>query len=109
MSNNAFYASKDITWSTARNQNTLIHHLTSPTFTPRPWQAEATATILDGCDLLLIAGTGQGKSSIIYLPVMARPNKITLVVTPTVLLQQDHACIKVSVSYRKQTNFLCQL
>jgi len=83
--------------------------LTSPTFTPRPWQAEASATILDGCDLLLIAGTGQGKYSIIYLPVMAHPNKITLVVTPTVLLQQDHACIKFSVSYCKQTDFLCQL
>jgi superfamily II DNA or RNA helicase len=59
-------------------------------FVPRPWQIEATARLLDGQDLHLMAATGQGKSSIIYLPIQARPDKLALVVTPTILLQHDH-------------------
>jgi len=81
MSNNeaqGFYASSKITWSDTANQNVLMERLTGPTFVPRPWQIDATATLLDGHDLLLIAGTGQGKSSIIYLPILAHPDKIDI-------------------------------
>jgi ATP-dependent helicase YprA (DUF1998 family) len=98
MSNNeaqGFYASSKITWSDTANQNVLMEQLTGPTFVPRPWQIDATATLLDGHDLLLIAGTGQGKSSIIYLPILARPDKMTFVVTPTILLAHDHVCAAI--------------
>jgi superfamily II DNA helicase RecQ len=85
-----FYASKGIIWSDPGNQSVLLERLTTSVFVPRPWQIEATARLLDGQDLLLIAATGQGKSSIIYLPIQARPDKLALVVTPTILLEHDH-------------------
>ena len=102
MSNNdsqGFYASRGICWSDPCNQTTLLERLTTPTFVPRPWQIEATGTLLDGHDLLLIAATGQGKSSIIYLPIRARPDKITLVITPTNLLEHDHVCAMTLIGH----------
>ena len=99
---NTSYACEDITWSDPNNWRLLCEWLSSDTYTPCKWQAQGTANALDRRDILLIAGTGQGKSFIIYLPAIARPEKITpsqaincsqRVVTPPVLLQKCEASI----------------
>ena len=36
----------------------------------QPWQKELTESILQGKDVVLTAGTGQGKTTILYAPLL---------------------------------------
>lgn len=68
-----------------------LEDLVSPSlpFIPKPWQLECSARLLDGQDVLCLSATGDGKSALMYIPTLARPGTITLVVSPTNYLESD--------------------
>jgi len=57
------------------------------------WQANITQEVLDGKDIVLTAGTGQGKSTILLAPLLAKhevdPKAVGLSVAPTKALGED--------------------
>ncbi|KAF8240377.1 hypothetical protein L208DRAFT_1232820, partial [Tricholoma matsutake] len=58
-------------------------------FEPDTYQLECTAKILNGCDIFCISATGNGKSALIYMPVLVHKGTITLVMSPTNFLESD--------------------
>ncbi|KAA8910636.1 P-loop containing nucleoside triphosphate hydrolase protein, partial [Sphaerosporella brunnea] len=61
-------------------------------FAPKSWQACATADCIRGDDVIVIAGTGSGKS-LVYQAILAVSEKaIVLVVSPTLALIRDQVC-----------------
>ncbi|KJA23115.1 hypothetical protein HYPSUDRAFT_602700 [Hypholoma sublateritium FD-334 SS-4] len=58
-------------------------------FTPHDFQLNCTALILNGTDVVCITATGDGKSALIYMPVMVQHGAISLVVSPTNFLESD--------------------
>lgn len=61
-------------------------------FVPAPWQLQCSARLLNGQDVFCLSATGDGKSALIYIPALARPGTITLVVSPTNYLESDMVC-----------------
>jgi DEAD/DEAH box helicase domain-containing protein len=59
----------------------------------RDWQVELTNSILRGNDVVLTAGTGQGKTTILYAPLLVtrlrNPSAVGLSVVPTKALGLD--------------------
>lgn len=80
-------------WNTEEGINKL-RRLVCPSlpFTPAPFQLECTARMLDGQDVLCLCRTGGGKSSLIYLPAIARKGTISLGICPTNFLETDLVC-----------------
>ena len=60
-------------------------------FEPDMYQVECTAKILSRCDIFCISATEDGKSALIYMPVLVNKGTITLVVSPTNFLESDMA------------------
>lgn len=64
----------------------------------RDWQVELTQSILGGNDVVLTAGTGQGKTTILYAPLLVarlrNPAAIGLSVVPTKALGLDQVCFR---------------
>ncbi|KAI0043310.1 P-loop containing nucleoside triphosphate hydrolase protein, partial [Auriscalpium vulgare] len=60
-------------------------------FEPRQFQLYDSACILNGRDVFCITATGDGKSALVYIPALARPDMITIVVEPTNALESDLA------------------
>ncbi|KAG8730627.1 hypothetical protein FRC12_020149 [Ceratobasidium sp. 428] len=58
-------------------------------FTAHEFQANATKAVLDGLDVVLHAGTGSGKTLIFTTPHFLLKNKVSIVISPLILLQQD--------------------
>jgi len=58
-------------------------------FSPRPFQLYDSACILAGQDVFCISATGDGKSALIYIPALARPEMITIVIEPTNFLESS--------------------
>lgn len=58
-------------------------------FVPTLWQLECSARLLDGQDVFCLSATGDGKSALMYIPALARPGSIALVVSPTNYLESD--------------------
>jgi len=60
------------------------------------WQKELTENILEGKDVVLTAGTGRGKTTLLYAPLLVtrlhKPQAIGLSVVPTKALGLDQAC-----------------
>ena len=60
------------------------------------WQIELTENILDGKDVVLTAGTGRGKTTLLYAPLLATrlqdPMAIGLSIIPTKALGLDQVC-----------------
>jgi hypothetical protein len=60
------------------------------------WQIKLTGDILEGRDIVLTAGTGQGKTTLLYAPLLAtrlqNPAAIGLSVIPTKALGLDQVC-----------------
>lgn len=60
------------------------------------WQANLTQKILDGNDIMLTAGTGQGKSTLLLAPLLAKcevdPKAVGLSIAPTKALGEDQVC-----------------
>jgi hypothetical protein len=55
----------------------------------RPWQVAAAAELMCGRDVLCCTATGSGKTMCIFLPLMANPRSIVLVVSPLIALMGD--------------------
>ena len=62
----------------------------------RDWQIDLTQKVLDGKDVMLTAGTGQGKSTLLFAPLLAKREvdgkAIGLSVVPTKALGEDQVC-----------------
>jgi hypothetical protein len=58
-------------------------------FEPAPFQLACSAHILNGTDIFCVAATGEGKSALIYTPIIARNDTVRLVVRPTIFLEID--------------------
>jgi DEAD/DEAH box helicase domain-containing protein len=60
------------------------------------WQADLTEKILHGSDVVLTAGTGQGKSTLLLAPLLAQREiegkAIGLSIAPTKALGEDQVC-----------------
>ena len=61
------------------------------------WQAHLTQKVLGGNDVVLTAGTGWGKSTLLFAPLLAKrevdSKAIGLSVAPTKALGEDQVCI----------------
>ncbi|KAA8913111.1 P-loop containing nucleoside triphosphate hydrolase protein [Sphaerosporella brunnea] len=69
-------------------------------FAPKSWQACATADCIRGDDVIVIAGTGSGKS-LVYQAILAVSEKaIVLVVSPTLALIRDQAQWVIDQGFR---------
>ena len=55
----------------------------------RKYQKEVITTLLAGQDCLVVQPTGSGKSLCFQFPAVHQ-NKISVVITPTISLMQDH-------------------
>lgn len=55
----------------------------------RAHQLKPVQSLLNGNDTIVIAGTGSGKSLIYQLPALLHPDKLTLVIEPTLSLLYD--------------------
>lgn len=59
----------------------------------KPWQADLTQNVLNGNDVVLTAGTGEGKSTLIFAPLLAKQEVdgkvVGLSVVPTKALGED--------------------
>ena len=60
--------------------------------TPYDWQLDVAEAILLGLDSTVIAGTGSGKTIPFMLPLLAHPEKITIIISPLKVLQRDQVC-----------------
>ena len=60
------------------------------------WQIKLTESILNGKDVVLTAGTGRGKTTLLYAPLLAtrlhNPAAIGLSIIPTKALGVDQVC-----------------
>ena len=56
---------------------------------PYQWQLDVTEAIILGLDSVVIAGTGSGKTIPFMLPLLLRPDKLALVLSPLKILQRD--------------------
>ena len=67
------------------------------------WQSSLTLRILEGNDVVLTAGTGRGKSTLLHAPLLAKrevDNKaVGLSVAPTKALGEDQVCLPLVSSY----------
>lgn len=63
------------------------------------WQKELTESILQGKDVVLTAGTGRGKTTLLYAPLLAirlhNPQAIGLSIVPTKALGLDQVCFSL--------------
>jgi superfamily II DNA helicase RecQ len=55
----------------------------------RPWQKIVVKRLLDGSDMIIIAGTGSGKSLVFQSMMFAFPGAVVLVVSPLIALMED--------------------
>ena len=67
------------------------------------WQKELTENILKGKDVVLTAGTGQEKMTLLYAPLLVthlhKPQAIGLSVVPTKALGLDQACFSLILDW----------
>jgi len=70
------------------------------------WQANLTREVLDGNDIVLTAGTGRGKSTILFAPLLAKrevdSRAVGLSIAPTKALGEDQVlcvCCHVTVQW----------
>jgi ATP-dependent helicase YprA (DUF1998 family) len=61
------------------------------------WQAHLTQKVLDGNDVVLTAGTGRGKSTLLLAPLLAKrevdSKAVGLSIIPTKALGEDQVCV----------------
>lgn len=69
----------------------------------QPWQADLTKKVLDGNDVVLTAGTGRGKSTLLLAPLLAKREvdgkAIALSVAPTKALGEDQVHPILAISH----------
>lgn len=62
-------------------------------FDPKGFQVKGTCAVLGRKDLVLQAPTGAGKTMLFGAPHLALSGRVSLVITPLILLQDDHVRI----------------
>ena len=65
----------------------IIHRLTSGTILPRIFQLQASLAILNGTDTIVTTGTGSGKTLCQLIPMLLRPNTLSMTISPLKRLQ----------------------
>jgi ATP-dependent helicase YprA (DUF1998 family) len=65
----------------------IVHHLTSCTIVPRIFQLQASLATLNGKDTIVTAGTGSGKTLCQLIPMLLRPNTLSMTISPLRRLQ----------------------
>lgn len=68
-------------------------------FDPKGFQVEGSCTVLGRKNLVLQAPTGAGKTMLFGAPHLALSGRVSLVITPLILLQDDHVCIMNQILY----------
>ncbi|EUC54314.1 DEAD/DEAH-box helicase [Rhizoctonia solani AG-3 Rhs1AP] len=71
------------------NDDIVAKILEKTGFDARHFQVEATKAILEGHDVVVHAGTGSGKTLIFTAPHFVLEHKVSLVISPLILLQHD--------------------
>jgi len=56
---------------------------------PYPWQLDCAEALVLGIDCIVLAGTGFGKTLPFTIPSLLHPNKITIVISPLNVLEED--------------------
>ncbi|KIK79606.1 hypothetical protein PAXRUDRAFT_95859, partial [Paxillus rubicundulus Ve08.2h10] len=60
----------------------IIYLLTATVIVPQEFQLQASLAILNGKDSIITAGTGSGKTLCIIIPLLLRPQSISITVSP---------------------------
>ena len=68
-------------------------------FPPHKWQMDVIQELLEGKDIMVIAGTGSGKSLLYQAPVFAEENATCLILSPLISLINDQVLF-----YKFETN-----
>jgi superfamily II DNA helicase RecQ len=61
---------------------------------PYAWQVAAWESTCAGKDVIVIAGTGSGKSLVYQGMQYAKPGAIVLIVSPLLALMKDQVCLR---------------
>ncbi|KAF9219321.1 hypothetical protein BS17DRAFT_789494 [Gyrodon lividus] len=77
----------------------IIYLLTATVIVPRGFQLQASLATLNGKDSIITAGTGSGKTLCIIIPLLLRPESISITVSPLKRLQATQ------VRYRSATKW----
>lgn len=56
---------------------------------PYEWQLDVAESVLLGLDSVVIAGTGAGKTIPFMLPLLFKPEKLVVIISPLKVLQDD--------------------
>ncbi|KAH0828138.1 hypothetical protein J3R83DRAFT_3826 [Lanmaoa asiatica] len=65
----------------------IVHHLSSHAIVPHDFQLQASLAILHGKDSIVTAGTGSGKTLCQLIPLLLRPNTLSITISPLKRLQ----------------------
>jgi len=65
----------------------IVYQLTSHTIVPRVFQLRASIAMLSGNDTVITAGTGCGKTLCQLIPLLLRPDTISITISPLKRLQ----------------------
>jgi len=88
-------------WTSEEGQSRLKNIVTPfLTFEPHLFQLYDSACILSGRDIFCISATGDGKSALIYMPALARPQMITMVIEPTNILEVSMVSVHFNVKFQ---------
>jgi len=76
-----------------------LSRLSEEKFSKKPfgWQLEAASAVLQGKDLILDVGTGNGKTLVFNLPLLLDPKDINIMVSPLSALMIDQVYLMDSV------------
>jgi superfamily II DNA or RNA helicase len=77
----------------------IVYALTSTKIVPRTFQLQASIATLNGRDTIITAGTGCGKTLCLLIPMLLRPNTISLTISPLKRLQTTQANNPVRYSH----------
>ena len=65
----------------------IVHHKSLHTIVPRTFQLQASLAILHGKDSIVTAGTGSGKTLCQLIPLLLRPDTLSITISPLKRLQ----------------------
>lgn len=71
----------------------LVHVLSHGSQIPRQFQLEAVLAGLGGFDGIVSSATGSGKTLIMILLLLLRPNEMAMLIVPLKRLQQSQVCM----------------
>ncbi|KAJ7214060.1 hypothetical protein GGX14DRAFT_618231, partial [Mycena pura] len=65
---------------------------------PYDWQINVSEAFVLSLDVVVIAGTGAGKTMPFMMPLLLHPEKYSLVISPLKVLQQDQVSDSMGIS-----------